>query len=294
MFFEVALIAYILDMFIGEFPYIKHPVVFMGHYVSWFERHFYKDSIVRGIWLTIGLLLLTCSVIYPLSLIDNVFIQGILASFCISSKMLYDEVKKVALSDSPKQAIAMLVSRDTKDMTSSDIHKASIETYGENLSDGVIAPLFYIVCFGVLGGFLYKAVNTLDSMVGYRNEKYENFGKFSARLDDVLNFIPARITAVLIALLMGSKKALVCFYSSGKHHESMNAGLPIASFAYALDISLGGPTSYFGKLKDKPYFGQGRKTIEQKDVLKALKVKKSLDITLIVVLSVIVLMPFFY
>lgn len=290
MFVEMTLIAYVLDMFLGEFPYIKHPVVIMGNYIAWFEKQFYKDSIFQGILLTLSLLLLTFLVVYPLSLINNIIIQGILASFCISCKMLYDEVKKVALSATPKEAIAMLVSRDTKDMTSSDVHKASIETYAENLSDGVIAPLFYMLCFGLLGGFLYKAVNTLDSMVGYRSEKYEKFGKFSARLDDVLNFIPARITAVLIALLMTSKKALMCFYVSGRQHESINAGLPIASMAYGLNIRLGGPTSYFGHIKQKPYFGQGRKDIQQEDVLNALNIKAPLDKWIICILLMWVLL----
>ena len=131
---------------------------------------------------------------------------------------------------------------------------------------------------------MYKAVNTLDSMVGYRNEKYEKFGKFSARLDDVLNYIPARITAVLIAFLFFSKKAFLEFSKYGKKHESFNAGLPISAMALSINVKLGGPTSYFGKIKNKPYFGDGEIEIKNSDVFKALSLKNRLDIFIILVL----------
>jgi adenosylcobinamide-phosphate synthase len=198
--------------------------------------------------------------------------------------MLFESVQNVIVSDNPKYAISMLVSRDTKEMSESDINKASIETYAENLSDGVIAPLFYLLCFGLIGAFVYKAINTLDSMVGYRNKRYEKFGKISARVDDIANFIPSRITAILISLLLLSKKALLQFSKYGKKHESINAGLPISAMALALDIKLGGPTSYFGKIKQKPYFGDGKENIEKKDVKKALAIKLRLDIFILLVL----------
>ena len=223
MFFDVALIAYIIDRFFGEFEklkFLKHPIIFIGDYISWFQKKFYKDSILRGVFLTISLLLVVYIVVSTIALIDNIFIQGLVASFTLSSKMLYDAVKDVVVNDNiedKRYKISMLVSRDTSTLSNSDINKASVETYAENLSDGVIAPLFYLVCFGLVGAYLYKAVNTLDSMVGYRNEKYEKFGKFSARLDDVLNYIPARITAVLIAFLFFSKKAFLEFSKYGKN-----------------------------------------------------------------------------
>lgn len=290
MYYDVALIAYIIDRFFGEFEkvkFLKHPIIFMGDYISWFQKKFYKDSIFRGVLLTLSLLFVVFIVSSFLSLLDNVFIQGFLASFTLSSKMLYDAVKDVISNDdieNKRFKISMLVSRDTSTLSNSDINKASIETYGENLSDGVIAPLFYLICFGIVGAYLYKAVNTLDSMVGYRNEKYEKFGKFSARLDDVLNYIPARITAVLIAFLFFSKKAFLEFYKYGKKHESFNAGLPISALALAINVKLGGPTSYFGKIKNKPYFGDGVADIKNDDVLKALSLRNRLDIFIILVL----------
>lgn len=290
MFYEVALIAYIIDRFFGEFEkvkFFKHPIIFMGDYISWFQKKFYKDSILRGLLLTISLLFIVYVIVSILALIDNVFVQGFLASFALSSKMLYDAVKDVLSNDNiedKRYKISMLVSRDTSTLSNSDINKASIETYGENLSDGVIAPLFYLLCFGLVGVYLYKAVNTLDSMVGYRNEKYEKFGKFSARLDDVLNYIPARLTALIIAFLFFSKKAFLEFYKYGKKHESFNAGLPISALALCLNVKLGGPTSYFGKIKNKPYFGDGVEDIKDSDVLNALSLKNRLDIFIILVL----------
>lgn len=290
MFFEVALIAYIIDFIFSEFQklkFLKHPIIFMGEYISWFEKKFYKDSIFRGFLLCISLVFIVFSIVYVISFIDNIFIQGLLASFTLSSKMLYDAVKDVVSSDDleiKKEKISMLVSRDTSNMSNSDVNKAAIETYAENLSDGVIAPLFYLLCFGLVGAFVYKAINTLDSMVGYRNAKYEKFGKFSARLDDVANYIPSRITALIIALLFFSKKAFLEFYKYGKKHESFNAGLPISAFALALNVKLGGPTSYFGKIKNKPFFGNGKENIENSDVLKALEFKTRLDVFIIIVL----------
>ena len=290
MFFEVALIAYIIDFIFSEFQklkFLKHPIIFMGEYISWFEKRFYKDSIFRGFLLCISLVFIVFSIVYLISFIDNIFIQGLLASFTLSSKMLYDAVKDVVSSNDlqiKKEKISRLVSRDTSSMSNSDVNKAAIETYAENLSDGVIAPLFYLLCFGLVGAFVYKAINTLDSMVGYRNAKYEKFGKFSARLDDVANYIPSRITALIIALLFFSKKAFLEFYKYGKKHESFNAGLPISAFALALNVKLGGPTSYFGKIKNKPFFGKGKENIENSDVLKALEFKIRLDVFIIIVL----------
>lgn len=290
MFYEVALIAYIIDMVFSEFQklkFLKHPIIFMGDYISWFEKKFYKDSIFRGFLLTLSLVFIVFCIVYLISFINNIFIQGLIASFTLSSKMLFDAVKDVVSSEkieTKRYKISMLVSRDTSTLNNSDVNKAAIETYAENLSDGVIAPLFYLLCFGLVGAFVYKAINTLDSMVGYRNAKYEKFGKFSARLDDVANYIPSRITALIISFLFFSKKVFLEFYKYGKKHESFNAGLPISAFALALNVKLGGPTSYFGKIKNKPFFGDGKENIENSDVLKALEFKTRLDIFIIIVL----------
>jgi adenosylcobinamide-phosphate synthase len=290
MSYELALLAYFIDLRFGEFA-IKHPVVYMGEYIKWFESRYYKDSIANGVVLAITLIVIVATVAigieYLCSMLGffEVVVLSVIASTTIASNMLYSSVKDVILSDSPKEAISMLVSRDTKDISESDINKASIETYAENLSDGVIAPLFYLILFGLKGALVYKAINTLDSMVGYRNDKYERYGKFSARLDDIINYIPAKITTLLIVVLFASKEAIYALKDANKH-DSPNAGYPIAAMAGAIGVSLGGPTSYFGKIKQKPYFGIGRKNITKDDVIKALSIKKRLDIFIIVSLLI--------
>lgn len=293
MFYSIAFIAYLIDLVFGEFEkvkfstYITHPIILMGNFIKWFEKRFYKDSVLRGGLLTISLVAVVFVITYILSLIDSVIVQGILASFTLASKMLYDSVKDIVSTNNieeKRQKISYLVSRDTSDMSNSDVNKAAVETYGENLSDGVIAPLFYLIFFGIVGAYVYKAINTLDSMVGYRNEKYEKFGKVSAIVDDIVNYIPARITAILIALFFFSKKALLEFRKYGVKHDSLNAGLPISAIALGLGVKLGGPTSYFGKIKEKPFFGRGRENIENSDVLKAVSIKIKLDILVITVL----------
>ena len=191
MHFEISLLAYIIDKIFGEFRFIKfykHPVVFMGDFISWFEKRFYKDSIARGVILNLSLLSLIFVVVFFIDFfVDNVFVLALIASSGLASKSLFDSVKEIL---NTPQNIKYLVSRDTNNLNQSDINKASIETYAENLSDGVIAPLFYLLLFGLYGLFIYKGINTLDSMVGYKNDKYEKFGKFSAKLDEKRNYIP--------------------------------------------------------------------------------------------------------
>jgi adenosylcobinamide-phosphate synthase len=222
------------------------------------------------------------AITYPISLINNPWILGVIASTGIAGKMLYESVRNVL---NEPQSIRFLVSRDSQNLSESEINKAAIETYAENLSDGVIAPLFYLLLFGLVGLFVYKAINTLDSMVGYRNDRYERFGKVSARLDDVLNYIPSRITAVIIVILFGKLPSLKKVWLYGAQHESPNAGYPISAMALSLDISLGGPTSYFGKIKEKPYFGEGEREITAGDVQRALTLQWKLDILTILVLT---------
>jgi len=260
----------------------------MGDFIKWFENIFYKDTIFRGGILTISLLLIVFIIIFILEyFVDNTFILGLIASTTIASKMLYTSVKDIMSNPSH---IKYLVSRDTKNLSSSDINKAAIETYGENLSDGVVAPIFYMLLFGLYGAFIYKAINTLDSMVGYRNEKYENFGKVSAILDDIVNHIPSRITAFLISFLMFNSKAYTNIFKYGKLHDSPNAGYPISAIAGVCNISLGGNTSYFGKIKSKPYFGDGEKDINIQHIQKALSFQIRLDIILILILGVLIVL----
>jgi len=283
--FELTFLAYLCDRIFGEFSFFKnykHPVIFMGDFIKWFEKKFYKDSILRGFWLVFSLIFIVFCISFTLEyFIQNVYILAIISSSGIASKMLYENVKDVIKN--PKN-IKYLVSRDTGNLTQNEINKATIETYGENLSDGVIAPLLYLFFFGIVGLFVYKAINTLDSMVGYKNEKYEKFGKISAKLDDIANYIPSRITAVLISLLFWNTDAFKRFYSFGKHHESPNAGHPISALALSLGVKLGGDTSYFGKIKKKPYFGDGITQIRVNKIEEALLFRDRFDIFILILL----------
>ena len=276
----IALLAYLIDKIFGEFRFIKHPIISIGEIITSFEKNYYRDSIFRGFTLVLFVLSIVSFIsivitlyLNELPLFIDIVVTSILASIFIAHKMLYDSVDAVLYAKDKREAIAMLVSRDTKDMSESDIYKAAIETYAENLSDGVIAPLFYLLLFGLPGIVIYKAVNTMDSMVGYRNEKYENYGKVAAILDDVLNYIPSRMTAVLI-MLVAKEKNPFAFYRDGKKHDSPNAGHPITAMALVLGVKLGGDTSYFGKIKKKAYFGEGREVITHKDVKKAINLGK--------------------
>jgi adenosylcobinamide-phosphate synthase len=289
----VSFLAYSIDMFFGEFPFIKHPIIYIGELIEFFEDKFYKDSVRRGLLLVLFVLSIVAAASFSISLylaelnvVVNSIITAIIASMFLAHKMLHDSVKNILEVEDKKEAISMLVSRDTKDMSESDVYKAGIETYAENLSDGVIAPLFYLSIFGLVGIVVYKAVNTMDSMVGYKNQRYEKYGKIAAKLDDILNFIPSRITAVLI-MLINKQRDIFGFYKDGKKHDSPNAGHPITAMALALGVKLGGDTSYFGKLKTKAYFGDGKAEICTQDLEKALSMKKKIDLVVLVVLSLI-------
>jgi len=276
----ISFLAYLIDKRFGEFTFIKHPVIVIGEFISFFEKKFYKNSIIRGFFLVVFILcivsLLCISITFILKQTPewiDIIVSAFIASMFIAHKMLHDAVLDIVEAKDKRAAISMLVSRDTQDLSESDVYKAAIETYAENLSDGVIAPLFYLLLFGLPGIILYKAINTMDSMVGYRNKHYERFGKVAALLDDLANYVPSRLTALLI-MLLGKRKKLFSFYEDGRKHESPNAGHPITAMALVLGIKLGGDTSYFGKMKKKPTFGEGREKITAQDVRNAVNFAK--------------------
>ena len=289
----IALLAYLIDKFFGEFAYIKHPIIYIGDIISFFEAKFYKDSKRRGIFLILFVLVIVSffayAIYFYLQLLApalTIILSALIASMFLAHKMLYDSVAEILYAEDKKALLSQLVSRDTENLSESDIYKAAIETYAENLNDGVIAPLFYLLLFGLPGIILYKTINTMDSMVGYRNERYENFGKAAARLDDFANFIPARITALLI-MAVGKQKKLFSFYKNGSLHDSPNAGHPITAMALVLGIKLGGDTAYFGVIKEKAFFGQGREKIEAKDLQNMLRFAKKIDKTIIIILTIL-------
>jgi adenosylcobinamide-phosphate synthase len=293
MFFDIALLAYLFDKLFGEFP-IKHPVVWMGEFIQAYERRFYRDTIWCGGLLVAWLLGITFLVVYGFSYLVTItlpnyigwIILSLIASTGIAMNMLYDSVRTVLTAKSPKMALGMLVSRETAQMTEEEVYKACLETWAENLSDGVIAPLFYLTLFGLEGIAIYKAINTLDSMVGYKTARYERFGKIAARLDDIANYIPARLTALLIALISFNLSALKTMWQDGGKLESPNAGFPIAALAGALDVTLGGDAIYHGKLKKKPSLGKGNRTLTATKVIQALQMRSYFDGVILVILLI--------
>jgi adenosylcobinamide-phosphate synthase len=182
-------------------------------------------------------------------------------------------------TEKARKAVSMIVGRDTEKLDDEGIAKAAVETVAENTSDGVIEPLLYTAIGGPVLGFAYKAINTLDSMVGYHNDRYENFGSFSARLDDIVNFIPARISAGLMIIsayicgvfngIYSGKRAVRIFKRDRFNHKSPNSAQTESVCAGALGIKLAGDASYFGKLVKKPYIGDAERNIENEDIKRA-------------------------
>lgn len=313
MFFELAIVAYSIDLLIGELP-CKHPVMFMGDFISAFERRFYgstvrpfdklmahssplTDKLITGAALVISLLVITglisVAIVALCALLPawlGLLVLAVCASTGLAMKLLHSSVAGIVIAKQPKLALSYLVSRDTEAMSEEEIYKAAIETWAENLSDGVIAPLFYLVLFGFSGLAIYKAINTMDSMIGYKTPRYFYFGKVAALLDDVANYIPARLTALLIVLIAGDKlRAWQCVKRDGHKLESPNAGYPIAAMAGALGVELGGDACYHGQRKHKPTLGFAIYAVNQQTLKQALTMKTHINLIVFSLLIVGVL-----
>ena len=282
--FELAAIAYLIDCFFGEFP-TKHPVVWMGQFISSFERYFYQDRVFVGALLVISLISLTLVISLGLVYLGNLFpetislvLMAVFASTGLAMNILHASVTNILTAENPKNALSLLVSRDTTTMTETDLYKAAVETWAENLSDGVIAPLFYLLLFGLPGIAVYKAINTMDSMIAYKTPHYLNFGKTAAIVDDIANYIPARLTALLIVLLAQDKQlAWQCVRRDGYKSESPNAGYPIAAMAGALGVSLGGDARYHGLIKYKSVLGIAINPVNKAVLEQALAMKPNIN-----------------
>jgi len=290
--FELAASAYLIDMIFGEFPY-KHPVVWMGEFISGFEQRFYRNGILSGALLVISLLVLTLlisvALVYLCELLPtglSLAVLSVFASTGLAMNMLHASVAELATAEQPKQALSFLVSRDTEAMTETEMYKAALETWAENLSDGVVAPLFYLVLFGLPGIAVYKAINTMDSMIAYKTERYFYFGKTAAIVDDIANYLPARLTALFIVLLAQDKRlAWQCLWRDGNKLESPNAGLPIAAMAGAFGVALGGDAYYHGQLKHKPVLGLSINPVNKAVLVKALAMKTGINLIVLGLLA---------
>ncbi len=267
------LAGYLLDLCLGDPPGWPHPVRWLGRAITFWETRLYQPRVLAGLffWLAVaGTALAAVLAVLVLSGGLGHVAQGAMAAYLVyaglATRSLHLECRKVekALAqgnlEEARKNLAMIVGRETAHLEEADIRRATLETLAENLSDGVIAPLLYTLLGGVPGLALYKAANTMDSMVGYKNERYERFGKIAARVDDVLNFLPARLSAWLMCLVAGPanlnrQQAWRILKRDGNKAASPNAGQPEAALAGALGVRLGGPSIYFGRLVDKPYIG---------------------------------------
>lgn len=309
----VALVmGYILDLIFGDPYWMPHPVRFIGNLISILEkviRRFMpkikRGEYIGGIILTV--MVVSISMVIPLVIIlmaksintylaltvETFMCYQILAtkSLKVESMKVYDELAKNDLP-SARKAVSMIVGRDTKDLTFSGVAKAAVETVAENTSDGIIAPMIFIAIGGAPMGFFYKAINTMDSMVGYKNEKYMNFGRFAAKLDDVVNYLPARISAYQMILSSfflryDYKNAFKIYKRDRYNHASPNSAQTESVCAGALDVQLAGNAYYFGKLYEKPTIGDDIREINYDDIKKANRLLYCTSFISIVIISVI-------
>ncbi len=255
--------ALLLDAVLGEPKWLwsraPHPAVLMGRVVGFFDHRLNhgRNRRQKGA-LTAAALLLFGLVLGSLISLLGPVTEVICAAILIAQRSLVQHVGAVAQGlrlslNAGRQAVSMIVSRNTEEMTAAQVARSAIESAAENLSDGVIAPVFWFLIGGLPGLLAYKMINTADSMIGYRTPRYEEFGKASARLDDLLNLIPARLTGLAIALLGGQMGQWVYIRQDARAHKSPNAGWPEAAMARALDVALAGPRSYDGRLQDFPW-----------------------------------------
>lgn len=277
-------LAMMLDAFFGEpdwaWKRVPHPAVLMGRLIGWADQSFnHGDArILRGT----GVMLALCAFAATLGwAVPQLPLGGLwellLAAILIAQKSLTQHVRAVADGMRcslfhGRQAVAMIVGRDTSEMEPPAIARGAIESAAENFSDGVVAPIFWFAIAGLPGLMVYKMVNTADSMIGYRTEKHEEFGKFAARLDDVLNWVPARISALVFMLARRKWDAWEVIRRDAPLHRSPNAGWPEAAMAASLNVALSGPRSYEGELRDFPWVNEeGAQDIGAKEVDQAVE-----------------------
>ena len=301
------LIGWVLDLIFGDPQRLPHPVVGFGKMISWGEHRLNKGAHrkLKGALLAITLILLvflaTFLLRYLFSKLPSPFGEGMgvrllfdvmIIFYCLAGTTLIREVRNVFLAldrslEEGRTQVARIVGRDTSELSAQEVRTAALETLAENLSDGVIAPLFWLALLGTPGMLTYKMINTLDSMIGYRTERYKGFGCWAAHIDDVANYIPARLTALLMALphaIFNFQFSIFNFIKKyGKNHTSPNSGYPEAALAGILDCRFGGPHYYFGELFDKPYIGENDRELTTADMKKAIRVNRTTEILMLLI-----------
>lgn len=307
------LIGFLMDKVLGDPAWLPHPIVAFGKWISFWEHRLNHGG---GRWMK-GAALAVLSIV--MVLVGSALLLGWLKSicpwvamaletvaifFCLAGTTLVREVRMVfeaterSLEEGRTQ-VARIVGRNTEELSRDEIHTAALETLAENLSDGVVAPLFWLAVLGVPGMLTYKMVNTLDSMIGYHSERYLEFGCWAARIDDVFNFIPARLTALLMVVASQlpwmRNKSEMSFLEQvkfvlryGPQHASPNSGWPEAALASALDCRFGGPHYYFGEYFPKPYIGHTERMLDRTDMQCATRINTTVEVMAVLIIMLVI------
>ncbi len=292
------IIALVLDWWLGDPQWLPHPIVWFGKMIAFGERRLNKGRhrMAKGAVLSLTLII----IVFAATWILPRFLDFIIIFYCLAGTTLIREVRNVFLALDRSLAegrlqVARIVGRDTSELSAQEVRTAALETLAENLSDGVIAPLFWYALLGVPGMMAYKIVNTLDSMIGYRTERYRQFGCWAAHIDDVANYIPARLTAFLMIIAYYCRKmfspkdpqpatSLFAFVKTyGRNHASPNSGFPEAALAGILNCRFGGPHYYFGQLFDKPYIGFNDRPLTTTDMKTAVQINRTAEIIMVLI-----------
>ena len=332
-------VGWLLDLLLGDPPRLPHPIVWFGRLIAFGEKRLNKGShrMMKGAVVAVMLISATFFgtwlLRHSISLLPSPFGEGvrllfdaIVIFYCLAGTTLIREVREVFRAvdrslEEGRAQVARIVGRDTGELSAQEVRTAALETLAENLSDGVIAPLFWLALLGTPGMLAYKMVNTLDSMIGYRTERYRDFGCWAAHIDDVANYIPARLTALLMILpsmvnvqwsmvngqrakgkgqrsmvngqcsMVNGQRSKVngqwsmfnFVWRNGRKHASPNSGYPEAALAGILDCRFGGPHYYFGELFDKPYIGENDRLLTTADMQTAVRVNRCAEILMIAV-----------
>ena len=292
------LLGWFLDLFLGDPAWLPHPVVGFGKMIAFGERRLNKGTHrkLKGALMAIVLISMVFVIAYfGLSILPplgRVGVGFVLIFYCLAGTTLIREVRQVFLAvdrslEEGRRQVARIVGRDTSALSAQEVRTAALETLAENLSDGVIAPLFWYMLLGIPGMMAYKMVNTLDSMIGYKTDRYRDFGCWAAHIDDIANYIPARLTALLMVVAAGKPRLTAFVRQYGPRHASPNSGYPEAALAGILNCRFGGPHYYFGQLFDKPYIGTNDRPLTTDDMKTAVRVNRTAEVLMIVLVAAV-------
>ena len=293
------LVGWLLDLLLGDPRWLPHPIVGFGKTIAFGEHRLNKGNhrMLKGALMAVCLIALTFLITWFLRLQLGkmhdalcIVFDALIVFFCLAGTSLIREVRAVFLAldrslDEGRRQVARIVGRDTAELSPQEVRTAALETLAENLSDGVIAPLFWFALLGTPGMLAYKMVNTLDSMIGYKTDRYRLFGCWAAHIDDVANFIPARLTALLMVWVAGKPFLVQFVWRNGKNHASPNSGYPEAALAGILNCRFGGPHFYFGQLFPKPYIGENDRPLTTRDMKTAVRVNRATEVIMVLLVA---------